>query len=86
MREVIRPSDMDPDSTLHLMQQEDGDVIIEIFNGRHFASVEICSGSGGSMSPATWMALTKLMTAMEADEKRRPHTPNPPRRRPCLGP
>jgi protein tyrosine phosphatase (PTP) superfamily phosphohydrolase (DUF442 family) len=55
------------------MQQEDGDVIIEVFNGdKRLADVEFCSS--GTQSENTWLALTKLMSAMEKDEIKRPHT------------
>lgn len=70
--EVLRLSDMDPYTSLLLIQQPDGDIILEIDDGKKSVSIEFCTHSGGTMSFNTWMALTKLMLAMEQDQKECP--------------
>jgi hypothetical protein len=71
---VERLEDMSPTGRLQLIQQDDGDVCIQVIeddgNGEieSIACVEFCMPfTGGGQSPRTLVALKRLMKAMEED-------------------
>jgi hypothetical protein len=69
-RDTARLEDMSPNGHLRVTLDASNDVIVEVFNGERFASVEFCNGAGGGgRSPQTRMALIALMVAIEADNK-----------------
>lgn len=72
MREVTIKGNMGPDERLRIMQQEDGDIILTIFqsdeasrSGRSMASIEFAAPH--SKHRRTYHALHHLMDAMEKD-------------------
>jgi len=68
--DTARLEDMSPKGHLRVSLDNCGDVIVEVFNGEDFASVEFCSGAGGGgKSPQVRRALIALMVAIEADNK-----------------
>jgi hypothetical protein len=78
-RQVERNEDMSPDGKLILLQQRDGDMILNIrpskddmdYEGSPFGvTVEFCVSGG--RSPNTLDALRQLMLAMEKDNAERP--------------
>ncbi len=79
MREAERFEDMSPRGRLRVIQQEDGDMIVEVIEDLHSksptaglsAAVEFCT-SGGK-SPKTREALRALMLAMAEENAERPH-------------
>lgn len=66
MHEVIFKSDMNPDDTLSIFKQEDGDFILTITSSgisgvRRTASVEFCAPmTGGGKYGKLWQALRKV--------------------------
>ncbi len=74
MSAIRRPEDMSPDGYLELFQQDDGDIIVEIYSTEggvaQMISVEFCLSGG--RSPWTLEALRHLMEAMRKDERREP--------------
>jgi len=78
-RDVARLDDMSPDHHLRVLLDNDNDVLVEVFDGRHFASVEFCNpgGGGGGQSSSTRLALIELMRAIEADNAERPGRAHP---------
>ena len=81
MQEAIRNEDMSVDGQLVLIQQDDGDVIVNIrpskedrdYSGSPFGvSVEFCSHAGGGRSPRTLKALQQLVKAINDDNRDRP--------------
>jgi len=73
-----RREDMSPEGCLRVFVQEDGDVIVSIFepdrDGRlTAAAVEFCApGAGGGMSPRTRLALMELAKAIAQDNESKP--------------
>lgn len=71
MKQVSRKEDMSPDGELQVTQQEDGDLIVTVFQKDPrscVASVEFCIGaSGGGGSSRTHKALLALAKAMAED-------------------
>lgn len=79
LERVVRNEDMSPDGQLMLLQQRDGDMIINIrpskndtdYEGSPFGvSVEFCVSGG--RSPNTLNALRLLMIAMDKDNQEHP--------------
>jgi len=76
---VSRKEDMSPDGKLVLIQQADGDIIVNVrtdesdsdYQGSPFGvSVEFCAtGCGGGRSPHTLKSLKELMRAMVRDNE-----------------
>lgn len=73
---VDRKEDMSPEGYLRLIQQEDGDIILGVFeddgDGKIIAhaSVEFCTCvMGGGLSKLTLKALRNLAKAMAMDNK-----------------
>ena len=70
---VQRFEDMSPRGRLVVHQQDDGDIIIAVYEDPSepvpsSASVEFCTRfGGGGQSPRTWAALVSLMLAIELD-------------------
>lgn len=77
-RDVARLEDMSPDGHLRVLLDNDNDVLVEVFDGTHFASVEFCSpGAGGGQSSQTRLALIGVMNAILADNEARPGRVHP---------
>jgi len=83
IEEAKRAGDMDPDVSVRLLREEEGDVILEVvetsrnINTREVFSVErkaiqFCTGGGGGRSLRTHRALCELMLAIEQDNAERP--------------
>lgn len=69
-RDTARLEDMNPDGHLRVTLDSDNDVVVEVFDGTQFVSVEFCAGAGGGgRSPKTRLALIALMAAIEEDNK-----------------
>lgn len=66
--DTARLEDMSPNGHLRVSLDNCGDVSVEVFDGKAFASVEFCTGAGGcGKSPRVRQALIALMVAIEAD-------------------
>ena len=85
---IARLEDMSPDGVLKLTRQRDGDIIVEVIEGKQDGGldnepgrrtqVEFCTYSGGGGSQRTLLALKNLMIAMaedSLDQDRRGRTP-----------
>lgn len=71
-RDVGRAEDMGQ-GYLRVLLDGDNDVVVEVFNGQRFTSVEFCNpGGGGGRSTRTRLALIELMRAIEADNAEAP--------------
>lgn len=88
MSDVTRWEDMSPAGALRLVQQNDGDIIVQIVNYYNAslspeyreASVEFCTFAGGGHSPKTLEALRNLMVAINEDNdetEQHPRFPEP---------
>ena len=74
MKQVKRREDMSPIGCLHLLQQDDGDIVVNVMPANRAgdgyaicADIEFCTYTGGGKSPHTLKALSALMNAMELD-------------------
>jgi hypothetical protein len=77
-RDIARLEDMSPNGHLRVLLDTDNDVLVEVFDGQQFASVEFCSpGAGGGQSARTRMALIGVMKAMLEDNAQKPHRAHP---------
>lgn len=77
-RDVARLEDMSPDGHLRVLLDGDNDVLVEVFDGEHFASIEFCTpGAGGGQSSETRLALIGVMRSIEADNNARPGRAHP---------
>lgn len=66
--DTARLEDMSPNGHLRVSLDESGDVIVEVFDGENFTSVEFCSGAGGGgKSRRVRRQLIALMVAIEQD-------------------
>ncbi len=73
MEHIKRRGDMDPDSAITLIKQEDGDMILTVHSTCPYratgatATIEFCTLTGGGKSPRTRAALQVLMQAIIDD-------------------
>ncbi len=72
MKIITRFEDMSATGYLRIIQNDDGDIDVEICEECDISpqSVEFCNS--GTRSPATYFALIALANAMREDEGRRP--------------
>jgi len=77
-RDVARLEDMSPHGHMRVLFDRDNDVLVEVFDGENFASIEFGTpGLGGGQSSQTRLALIGVMRAIEADNVERPSRAHP---------
>jgi hypothetical protein len=74
IKRAERIGDMDPDVSVRLDREDDGDVILDVRarTGYDCLPIQFCTGQGGGRSPAVHRALCDLMVAIEADNREHP--------------